>query len=394
MIRRQHYARPARRSTTRRMLIMLLATGIVFGGIFGFKAWLSGFIDRMIAESPQPPAAITATEVALMPWTRVLEAVGTVVADNGVDVTTEAAGIVSEVRFGSGQPVQRGDVLVQLDTRTETASLRALEAALNLALVQRDRYRELFASRQAVARAELDQRESEAERLQAEVNAQQALIARKTIRAPFAGTLGIRRVNLGQYLTPGDPIVNLQSLDPVHVDFHLPEQQLHALRSGQAVDATVDALPQETFRGRVTAIDPGIDPATRNFRVRATFDNPGQLLRPGTFARIQAALGEPESVLVLPQSAISFNPYGNSVYVISDAPQGTAGADDEPALIVRQRFIRTGDTRGDLVVVTDGLAAGEQVATSGLLKLRNDAPVVINNRVEPSSELDPAPDNS
>ena len=297
------------------MLIMLLATGIVFGGIFGFKAWLSGFIDRMIAESPQPPAAITATEVALMPWTRVLEAVGTVVADNGVDVTTEAAGIVSEIRFGSGQPVQRGDVLVQLDTRTETASLRALEAALNLALVQRDRYRELFASRQAVARAELDQRESEAERLQAEVNAQQALIARKTIRAPFAGTLGIRRVNLGQYLTPGDPIVNLQSLDPVLVEFHLPEQQLHALRSGQAVDATVDALRQETFRGRVTAIDPASirQPATS---VRATFDNPGQLLRPGTRPH-PAARANPKacsSCAIGDQLQSS-----NSVYVISDA---------------------------------------------------------------------------
>lgn len=394
MTRRQHRSQPARRSTAKRMLIMLLLVGILFGGIFGFKAWLSGFIDRMIAESPQPPAAITAGVVQEMPWTRMLEAVGTVAAINGVNVTTEAAGIVSQILFESGQPVNRGDVLVQLDTSTEAASLRAMEAGLELALVQRDRFRELYASRQAVAKADLDQRESEAERLQAEVGAQRALIARKTIRAPFSGVLGIRRVNLGQYLNPGDAIVSLQSLDPIHVDFHLPEQRLHAVHPGQAVTAGIDALPGQDFQGRISAIDPGIDPGTRNFLVQATFDNPEHRLRPGTFARIQAQIGEPEPVLVLPQTAISFNPYGNSVYLISQQPGSAAGDGPEPVLTVRQRFIRTGDTRGDLVVVTEGLAAGDRVATSGLLKLRNDAIVEINDRVQPSSDLDPTPDNS
>ena len=393
MTRRQRPAQPARRSTAKRMIVMLLLVGIVFGAIFGFKAWLSGFIDRMIEQSPQPPAAITAGVVEQMPWTQRLTAVGTVVADNGVNVTTEAAGIISEIRFDSGQAVARGDVLVQLDASTETASLRAMEAGLNLALVQRDRFRDLYASRQAVAKADLDQRESEAERLQAEVNAQRALIARKTIRAPFSGVLGIRQVNLGQYLNPGDAIVSLQSLDPVHVDFHLPEQRLHSVDTGQAVTAGIDALPDEHFDGQITAIDSGVDPGTRNFLVRATFANPDQQLRPGSFARIQAQTGDPEQVLVLPQTAISFNPYGNSVYVISEQTDAARQAGNEPVLTVRQRFIRTGDTRGDLIVVSEGLVAGERVATSGLLKLRNDAVVVINDSVQPSRDLTPSPDN-
>jgi membrane fusion protein (multidrug efflux system) len=326
--------------------------------------------------------------------------VGTLVAVNGTDVTTEAPGVVSAIRFESGQRVRKGEVLVQLDASAETASLRALEAALKLAQAQRDRYRELFTTRQAVARADLDERESEAERLQAEVNAQRALIARKTIRAPFDGVLGIRKVNPGQFVNPGDAIVSLQSLDPIYVNFSLPEQEIGRVAVGQAVTASVDALEGRAFTGTITAIEARVDAGTRNFLVQATLENPEELLRPGTFARVRSEIGEPLQVLVVPQTAVSFNPYGNSVFVIAevDRQPGETDMEGKPLvgrkLVARQRFIRTGATRGDLVAVIEGLSAGERVATSGLLKLRNDAEVTVDNTVQPAAEEQPVPPNS
>lgn len=414
---RTHSAIEPRRSTAKRMIIMLILVGILFGAVFGFKWFIGQKITETFDNMAMPPAAITVAEATRQRWTERLEAIGTLQAVNGTDVTTEAAGVVSAIRFESGQAVRKGDVLVQLDTATEAATLRSIEASLRLAVVQRDRFRELFARNQAVARADVDQRESEAARLEAEVNAQRALIARKTIRAPFDGVLGIRRINLGQYLNPGDPIVSLQSLDPIHINFNLPEQQLGALQVGQSVSIAVDSLPGREFTGTVTAIEPEVDASTRNFVLQATLDNPEQVLRPGTFARVSAQVGEASDAIVIPQTAVSFNPYGNTVYVVNEAraPDGQAsapvdvrpapeapaaeGGDAAPAqpagpqLTVTQRFVRTGATRGDLVVVTDGLEAGERVATSGLLKLRNDATVVINDAVQPTAEEQPAPDN-
>lgn len=409
---------PRRRSTAKRMTLMLILVGIVFGAIFGFKWFMNRMINDYMDNMAMPPAAITVAEARVQRWTERLDAIGTLQAVNGTAVTTEAAGVVSAIRFESGQAVRKGDVLVQLDTATETATLRSMEAGLQLAVTQRDRFRELFTRNQAVARADLDQRESEAERLQAEVNAQRALIARKTIRAPFDGVLGIRRINLGQYLNPGDPIVSLQSLDPIYINFSLPEQRLGAVQVGQTVSVAVDALPGREFTGTVTAIEPEVEASTRNFMLQATLDNPEQLLRPGTFARVGAEIGEAADAIVIPQTAVSFNPYGNTVYVVSEAPppqgqaaapvavrpEGAAPADGDtgeqaapeaagPQLTVKQRFISTGATRGDLVVVTDGLEPGERVATSGLLKLRNDAAVVINDQVQPTAEEQPAPEN-
>lgn len=379
----------------KKMIGMLLITGLVFGAIFGIKACSRMQANRGFDGMSMPPVTITAAEARLESWAETIEAVGTLVAVNGVDVTTEVEGVVSAIEFESGQTVKAGDLLLRLNTATERATLGALEAGLRLALVQRDRFRELYEGKRLVAKANLDERESQAEQLQAEVDAQRALVAKKTIRAPFAGRLGIRKVNLGQYLAPGDPIVSLQSLDPIHLDFSLPEQRLDRVQVGQRLTATVDALPDRTFTGTITAIEPRVEASTRNFMLQATLGNPDQSLRPGTFARVRAELGAGIESVVVPQTAISFNPYGNSVYVLSPDASDSGQADaPAPRLTVKQRFVRTGATRGDLIAITEGLKPGERVATSGLLKLRNDAVVEINDEVQPTADPDPTPPNS
>lgn len=435
---RHRTVQPAR-STGKRMLVMLILVALVFGAIFGFKWFGNRMMNQYMDSMPIPPAAVTAATARSETWTDSLEAVGTLVAVNGTDVTTEAAGVVSAIRFESGQSVSKGDILLQLDASTEQASLRALEASLRLAVTQRDRFRELYEGRRLVARADLDQRESEVEQLQAQAQEQRAVVARKTIRAPFTGQLGIRKVNLGQYLNPGDPIVSLQALDPIHLNFSLPEQRLGQVEVGQDVTITVDSQAGTAYTGTVSAIEPQVEANTRSFTVQATLANPDASLRPGTFARVSAAVGDAAQVVVIPQTAISFNPYGNSVYVIvgdqgpaagagggSDAgadaaadgsqagppvevraegdadpvatddadPAAAAGANGSaPSLTVTQRFVQTGATRGDLVAVTQGLQPGERVATSGLLKLRNGAAVVITDTVEPSADAEPTPEN-
>lgn len=395
-------ARPP--SARRRMVWMLLATLVVIGGVFGAKAVLNAGMNRFFDDMPQPAVAVTAFAARGERWSDSEEAVGTFVAVNGTDVTTEAGGVVKSIEFEAGQPVKAGTVLVRLNTEGELAALRSLDAAAKLAVVQRDRWRELGRDR-LVSKAEVDQRAADAASTLAQVDAQRALVAQKVIRAPFDGLLGIRRINLGQYLNPGDPIVSLQSLDPIHLDFTLPEQRMGSVLPGTEVKATVDALPGQAFSGRVTAVEPGADASTRNFRVQATFDNADRNLRPGTFGRVGFDVGGARDVVVIPQTAVSFNPYGNAVYVIQEAPADAqadaaakaaaaeSGQPQGPRLVVKQRFIRTGATRGDLVAVLEGLEPGDRVVTSGLLRLRNDAVVTINDKVQPTAEADPRPGN-
>lgn len=384
-------------STTRRMLWMLAITAVVFGGVFAVKAMINAGTNQFFDNMPQPPVAVSAYTTTQESWTDAQEAVGTVVAVNGTDVTTESAGVVKRIAFEAGQPVKAGTVLVMLNSANELALLKSLEAAARLATLQSERWRKLGQD-QLVSLDEVQQRATSAASARAQVEAQRALIAQKTVRAPFDGVLGIRKVNLGQFVNPGDPIVSLQALDPIHLDFSLPEQRIAQTAEGTFIRASVDALPDRTFEGRITAIEPDVDPGTRNFAVQATLDNPDHALRPGTFARVRFDSGAPRRVIVIPQTAVSFNPYGNSVYVISEVPaaKGEKTPDGKPAgpkLVVKQRFVKTGATRGDLVAVTDGLKAGERVVTSGLLKLRNDAVVTINNKVQPSAESAPAPEN-
>lgn len=386
-------------STTKRMILMLIAATVVFGGIFAAKWFGSKQMNAMFDNMPQPPASVSVAVAKAERWRDGAEAVGTFVAVNGADVTTEAGGIIREFLFEPGQRVKAGTVLVRLNTANEEATLRALDAAAKLAVTQRDRWRELGAQK-LVSQAEVEQRAADAATTLAQVEAQRALIAQKTIRAPFDGTLGIRKANLGQYIAPGSPIVNLQSMNPIFLDFTLPQQRMDQLVEGTIVQATVDSLPGRTFEGRITAIEPLIDAETRSFKVQATVLNDDNALRPGTFAKVGFDLGSEQAVVVIPQTAVSFNPYGNAVYVVREVPYGEkdVGMDGKPLKgmkqVVQQRFIKTGSTRGDLVAVTEGLKPGERVVTSGLLKLRNDAVVTINNKVQPSAESAPKPDNS
>src|SRR5690606_25400625 len=282
-------------------------------------------------------------------------------------------------------------------TANELAQLEALDAAARLAATQRDRWREL-GDQNLVSRAEVDERTSDAAQTRAQAEAQRALIAQKTIRAPFDGVLGIRRINLGQYLNPGDPIVGLQALDPIHVDFTLPEQRMNQVAVGARVQLQVDAAAGREFEAEITAVEPSVDTSTRNFTVRASPANPDGVLRPRTFARVRFDLGQARDVVVVPQTAVSFNPYGNSVYVLVDAPDEVKNAEvaegqQAPQHVVKQRFVTTGPTRGDLVGITDGLEPGEVVVSSGLLRRRNDAAVIINNSITPQADAAPSPEN-
>jgi len=287
---------------------------------------------------------------------------------------------------------------VRLNTANEAATLKALDASARLARVQADRWQQL-GKQQLVSKDEVQQRITAAATAQAQADAQRALIAQKTIRAPFAGILGIRKVNLGQYVAPGAAIVSLQQLDPIYVNFALPEQMIGKMVEGTAVHASLDSLPGQSFDGLVTAVDPQVDPDTRNFQAQATLRNPDRVLRPGAFARVGFALGGERDIVVIPQTAVSFNPYGNAVFVISKEKrkEGETDAQGKPLtgdkLVVTQRFIKTGATRGDLIAVTDGLKAGDQIVTSGLLKLRNGAEVTINNTVQPAANQQPTPAN-
>jgi len=398
-------AKPARTPSTRmpsarkRMVWMLIASLVVFGGLFAVKWMGSKQMNAMFDNMPQPPATVTAIAARTESWSDTRDAVGTLVAMNGTDVTTEAGGVVRAIRFQAGDTVRQGEVLVELNTANEQATLKALEAEAQRAVAQRDRWRSL-AAQNLVSRDDLDRRNADAAAAVAQVDAQRALIAQKTIRAPFSGVLGIRRISVGQYVRPGDPLVSLQAPDPILVNFSLPEQRMAQVVEGLPVRVAIDALPGRVFDGRITAIEPDVDAGTRNFTLQATLPNPDYALRPGAYAKVSMDLGAARKLVVVPQTAISFNPYGNAVYVISEAKpaagapaSAAAGAAAKPSLTVTQRFVKTGATRGDLIAVLDGLKPGERVATSGLLKLRNGLSVIVDNAVQPGAESAPKVSN-
>jgi len=380
------------------MILMLIGVIVVFGGVFAIKAFFAKQTNNFFDNMPQPAAAVSSYTAKAQRWVEGGGAVGTFVAVNGTDVTTEAGGVVREILFQAGQPVGAGAVLVRLNTANEAATLQALETSAKLAGVQAQRWQQLGKDK-LVSLDDVQQRVAAAATARAQVEAQRALIAQKTIRAPFSGVLGIRKVNLGQYLAPGAPIVSLQQLDPIYLDFSLPEQQTGKLLEGSTIRATVDALPGQSFEGRISAIESQVDPNTRNFKAQATFANPDRVLRPGSFAKVSFDVGGARDVIVIPQTAVSYNPYGNAVFVISKVKRKPGEKDMQgkeltgDKFIVTQRFVKTGETQGDLVVVTEGLKAGERIVTSGLLKLRNDAEVTINDSIQPSADARPAPEN-
>ncbi|TVP90886.1 MAG: efflux RND transporter periplasmic adaptor subunit [Thioalkalivibrio sp.] len=368
----------------RRFFLMLLAVAVVFGGIFGFKAFIDAEIDAFFDEMPVPTATITATTAGVDHWTPEIRAIGSLEAVQGATLSTEVGGIVREILFQPGSDVVEGTPLLRLDTETDRAELVSLEAATRLAEQEWQRARRL-AEEQNISEAEVQRRRSELDQARAAIAAQRARINQRSLRAPFDGVLGIRRVNLGQYVSPGDPIVTLESVDPIYVNFTLAEGRLGQASAGQAVQVGVDAFA-ETFEGRISAIEPRVRAASRSFEVQALLQNPEGRLRAGQFARVTLAIGEPEAVIVLPQTAVRFNPFGNSVFVLYE--------DDDGQLRVRERFVETGERRGDLIRIVDGLEEGERVASSGLLKLQNETPVEITDEAQPSEDPDPRPENA
>jgi membrane fusion protein (multidrug efflux system) len=371
----------------KRVVIMLLAVGLLFGGIFGYHAYKSRMMRKSMAGFQAPPATVTTIRAAYQSWQPQLKSVGSLRALRGVDVTSEISGLVRTVLFKSGADAQEGQVLVQLNADSDIAHLRSLEAEAELANTVYERDKKQFAV-QAISQAALDADASDLKNKRAQVAEQEALVEKKTIRAPFSGLLGISTVNPGQYVNPGDKIVTLQSLDSIYADFYLPQQELARISLGQAVLLTTDSYPGRTFTGRITAINPQVDVATRNVQVEATIANAGHKLLPGMYASVEVRAGEAQRYLTLPQTSVTFNPYGETVFVVQETGKGPGG---QPVLTVKQTFVTTGATRGDQIAILKGVKEGEVVVTSGQLKLKNGSNVIIDNKVTPSNEAAPSP---
>jgi membrane fusion protein (multidrug efflux system) len=368
----------------KRMIIMLALVAIVAAAIIGFKTFINGQIKQSIASSFAPPTVST-MKAEYQDWQPQLKAVGSLRAINGADLSSELAGIVETINFESGTDVEKGTALLQLRAEDDIAKLHALEAGSKLAEINYERDQKQLKA-QAVSQAVVDSDKAALENYHAQVAEQQAIIDKKTIVAPFAGRLGVRQVDIGQYLNPGTPIVTLQQLDPIFVDFILPEQALPKLTVGQKVTLKTDAQPDKDFAGTITAINSKVDPATRNVEARATLPNPDHKLLPGMFGTVIVDTDKPVRYITLPQSAIVFNTYSNTVYLVQKG-----GDEDSPQLTAQQVVIITGETRGDQVAVLSGIKEGDEVVTSGQVKLRNGAPVVINNEVEPPNDPNPSP---
>ena len=385
----------ARQIFNRRMLWMLLGCLLVFGGIFGFKLFGKYMMNQAFNNMPLPPATITTAQAEIQRWQGTLSAVGSLRAVNGVDVTTQAQGEVKAIYFESGQQVNKGDLLMELTAAPETAQIEVLEAERRLAA--RDFKRISVLKKKGVATLqELDRAQAALDQVVANLAVQRATINERSIRAPFSGQLGIRQVDLGQNVAPGDAVVSLQQLHPIYVDFSLSEQDFSRVREGMTISLSAPAQPDRKFNGRITAINPAIDPRNRTFLLQATLENGERLLRPGMFADVEVQVEKSRRALVVPRTAISFAPYGNSVFVIEKREPGAEGDKNtkQPQLVAVKRFVKTGEERGDLIEIIQGIKSGEQVATSGLLKLRNEGAVIINNENPPPDQLNPKPDNS
>ena len=364
----------------KRMIFMLVAMTVFIAGLGFVKVKQFQAMAEQFAAMQPPPEAVTTVVAESAEWPAMLNAIGTVAAVQGVTVSADLPGIVSRIDFDSGRFVKQGDVLVQLDTKQEVAQLAAAEAQLQLTKLNYERMKGLV-QQDAVSRAEYDASAAAHTQADARVREIRATIDRKTIRAPFSGVLGIRQVNLGQYLNAGDPVVPLQSLNPIYVNFSVPQQNAAQMRSGLAVALTVHNVGGQ-FTGRISAIDSVVDPATRNVQVQATLANPGGKLRPGMFVEAGVNLGNAQQVIPLPASAINYAPYGDSVFVVGDMkdPEGRAYRG------VRQQVVKLGPSRGDQIAVLSGLKPGEEIVTSGVFKLRNGAAVQVNNDVRPGND--------
>jgi membrane fusion protein, multidrug efflux system len=372
---------------TKRMVIMLALVGAVAGAFVWFHYFKAKMIGQVMASIAAAPMTVSTTTAGYQDWQPQLEAVGSLRAVKGADLSLELPGIVDAIQFKSGDDVDAGAVLVRLRSNDDVAKLRALEASAELAQVNYDRdVKQLRV--QAVAQATVDTDAANLKNARAQVAEQQAVIDKKTLKAPFAGHLGLRQVDLGQYLNAGTAVVTLQALDPIYVDFYLPQQALQQLQAGQGLMAKIDTYPDQTFTGEISAINPKVDPNTRNVQIRGTLPNPDRKLLPGMYATIDITVGSPQRYITLPQTAITFSSYGDTVYLVDNKGQGPNG---QPQLVARQAFVTTGARRGDQVAIMTGVKEGDLVVSAGQVKLRNGVSIAVNNSVQPTNDPNPKP---
>lgn len=372
---------------TKRMVIMLAVVGLLFGGIFGYKAFTGIMMKKYMSAGGIPPVTVSTIHATNEAWQPQFKAVGSLRAVRGVDLASEISGLVRSVHFKSGDEVKAGQLLVQLNADPDIAQLHALEAAADLAEITYERNKKQIEA-QAISQSTLDSVSADLKSKQAQVTQQAAVVAKKTISAPFAGRLGISSVNPGQYVNSGEKIVTLQSLDSIFIDFSLPQQELSLVSRGQTAVVFIDAYPGKTFTGKITAINPKVDPGSRNVQVEAVIANPGRELLPGMYATLEVLYGAAQHYLTLPRTAVTFNPYGETVYLVEEKGTDKAG---KKTLTVRQTFVTLGPARGDQVAVLSGVKEGDQVVTSGQLKIKNNSAVIINNQVQPLNDAAPKP---
>jgi len=376
-----------KKSMSKRMIIMLVIVGAVFAAIIGYQMFVASMMKQFLASNAQPPATVTAMQVKRELWQSQLGAVGTLRAIQGVEISAEIAGIVKKVHFKSGDEVNKGDLLLELNSAEEAAQLQSLQANRKLAEINLDRDKRQFAVH-AISKSKLDATQAELTSRIAQEAQQQAIIDKKRIRAPFAGRLGITRVNPGQYLNVAERIVALQNNRALYIDFNLPQKYVGQIRQGQVM-TVVDAQNSDlAISGTVSTINSVVDNATRNVQVEGLIDNSSGRLLPGMFVNVKVDSGAPQKLLTLPQTAISYNAYGSTLFVAKEVQGDQEG---KSQLVAQQVFVKTGDKRGDQVVILEGLEEGDTVVTSGQLKLKNGTPLIINNAVQPANDAAPKP---
>jgi membrane fusion protein (multidrug efflux system) len=378
-----------RKAMIRPLVIMAVVVALILGAIFGWQAFMAKMMSKYMGAAATAPQTVSTVAAAEDKWQSRLQATGSLRAVRGADLSSQASGIVDEIYFESGNDVPAGKVLLRLRPLDDYALLQQLEAAAELAEQNYKRDQEQFAA-QAISQAVIDGDVATLKTARAQVAAQHALIQEKIVAAPFAGRLGLRQVDLGQYLAAGTTIVTLQALDPILIDFYVPQQALSEIKIGQAVSATVDTYPGKNFKGVIEAINSKVDAASRNVQVRASFHNADRRLVPGMYATVSIDAGDETAQITLPQAAITYNPYGDTVFVVEQAAADDKG---KARSIVKQRFVKLGATRGDQIAVLSGIKAGEIVVTGGQMKLRNGSTVTINNSLTPTNEINPNPPN-
>ena len=372
----------------RRMIIMLCGVFLLLGLIFAFNQFKTFMIKHFISGMGLPPATVSTKVIAAEPWQPKLTSVGNIRAFRGVDLSTEIGGLVLTVPIKSGIDVKEGDLLIKLNDASDVAQLNSLRAMADLAKVINERDKQQLAI-QAISKNVFDTSKADAKSKQAQVEAQIALVAKKNLKAPFSGRVGIVSINPGQFVNPGDKLLTLQTLDPIFVDFNLPQSNAEQIQVGQEIVVTTDAFKDASFTGKITAVSPKVDANTRNIQVEAQIANPDKKVLPGMFANVNIKLGDEVKLLTLPQTAVTYNPYGSTVFIAK--PTGKKDKQGNPALEAQQVFVTTGAARGDQVSILKGLDEGATVVTSGQLKIKNGTPLIINNKVQPSNSPDPKP---